>query len=121
MYSFIALADIHIGWKLFNLPELAQDIKENFVKALDIALAKKVNYVFIVGDLFDINKPSPDMIEFVAEQVKRMAANGIVVAGIAGDHDKPVNGATWVHLTGILPINGMRVSSTANYSINSIA
>ena len=120
MYSFIALADLHIGWKLFNLPELAQDIKENFVKALDIALAKKVNYIFIVGDLFDINKPSPDLIEFVAEQVKRMAANGIVVAGIAGDHDKPVNGSTWVHLTGILPINDISPSFVGyDYSDNS--
>lgn len=107
MYSFIALSDIHLGWKLFNLPELAQDLKDCFSSAIDIAIAKKVNYVFIVGDLFDTNRPSPDLVRFVHEQVDKAAANGIVVAGIAGDHDKPVNGSAWVHLSGCVPISSI--------------
>jgi DNA repair exonuclease SbcCD nuclease subunit len=104
MRTFIALADIHLGWKLFNLPELAQDIKDDFVRACNLAIEKKVDYLFIVGDLFDTNKPSPDLISFVTEQVRRLADQGILVAGIAGDHDKPVNGSSWIHLTGIVSI-----------------
>lgn len=107
-YTFIALADIHLGWKLFNLPELAQDLKDNLVKAFDIALKKRVSAVIIAGDLYDTNRPSPDLIKFVAEQVNRLKANGIVVVGIAGDHDKPVNDSAWVHLSGIIPINDYR-------------
>lgn len=98
---------MHLGWKLFNLPELAQDLKDCFVQVVDSSLKLKVDYLFVVGDLFDSNRPSPDLIKFVSEQVERLKANGIIVAGIAGDHDKPVNSSAWVHLTGIIPVNNL--------------
>ena len=103
-YSFIAVSDVHLGWKLFNLPELAQDLKDVFSKVIDLALEKKVSHFFIVGDLYDTNKPSPDLIKFVSEQIRRLTANGIVVAGIAGDHDKPVNQSSWINISNVVPI-----------------
>jgi DNA repair exonuclease SbcCD nuclease subunit len=103
-YTFIAVSDIHLGLKLFNLPELAQDLKDNFSRLADLAIEKKVDYLFIVGDLFDSNKPSPDLISFMKEQVTKLNANNVIVAGIAGDHDKPINGASWIQLTGVVPI-----------------
>lgn len=104
-YTFIAVADIHLGLKLFNLPELAQDLKDNFSSLADLAIKKKVDYVFISGDLFDTNRPSPDLISFMRSQVEKLNANNIICAGIAGDHDKPINGASWIHLTGVLPMS----------------
>lgn len=104
-YSFIAISDVHLGLKLFNLPELAQDLKDNFSKLADEAIKRKVQYIFIAGDLFDSNKPSPDLISFMKNQVDKLNANNIIVAGIAGDHDKPINGVAWIHLTGIVPIS----------------
>lgn len=102
---WIAIADVHLGWKLFNLPELAQDLKDTFIKAVNVAIQKKVKRLFIVGDLYDNNKPSPDLVKFVVEQVTRLNANGIIVQGIAGDHDKPINNSSWAHLSGILPLS----------------
>jgi DNA repair exonuclease SbcCD nuclease subunit len=102
-YTFLAIADVHLGLKLFNLPELAQDLKDNFARIADLAIRLKVNYVFIAGDMFEHNKPSPDLIEFVRVQVKKLNANNIIVAGIAGDHDKPINGASWIHLCNVVP------------------
>lgn len=106
--KFIAISDVHLGWKLFNLPELAEDLKDNFVKACDLAIELGVNYLFIVGDLFDSNKPSPDLIAFVRSQVSRLHNRDICVAGIAGDHDKPINDAAWIHLAGVTPINELQ-------------
>lgn len=106
-YTFLAIADVHIGWKLFNLPELADDLKEDFIRAVDLAIKLKVTYLFIVGDLFDINKPTPDLIAFVKTQVDRAAKAGVIMAGIAGDHDKPINENSWIHLTGVVPINDL--------------
>lgn len=106
-YTFLAIADIHIGWKLYNLPELAEDLKDDFSRAVDLAISLKVNYLFIVGDLFDTNKPTPDMIAFVKRQVEKAAASNVTLAGIAGDHDKPINENSWIHLTGIVPISGL--------------
>lgn len=104
-YSFLAISDVHIGAKLFNLPELSQDLKDDFVRLIDLALQLKVTYVFIAGDLFDSNKPSPDLVKFVKEQTDRAKARGLIVAGIVGDHDKPINNAAWMHLAGVIPVN----------------
>lgn len=109
-YTFLAIADVHIGWKLYNLPELAEDLKDDFSRAIDLAIKLKVNYLFIVGDLFDTNKPTPDLIGFVKRQVERAAREKVILAGIAGDHDKPINENSWIHLTGIVPINNLNDS-----------
>jgi DNA repair exonuclease SbcCD nuclease subunit len=119
MYTFIAIADVHLGAKLFNLPELAQDLKDLFVKACDEALARKVTYLVIVGDLFDSNKLSPDLIHFVAEQVERLAANGIMILGIAGDHDKPINNCSWIYTAGVMPVTTENTFIGYDYSDNS--
>lgn len=99
-YSFLAISDVHLGWKLFNIPELAEDLKEMFVKVVDKAIELDVTYLIVVGDLYDINRPPPDLVSFVQEQVNRLKRNHITPIGIAGDHDKPINDAAWVHLSG---------------------
>jgi DNA repair exonuclease SbcCD nuclease subunit len=103
-YSFLAIADVHLGLKLFNLPELEQDMRDNFSRLVDLAIDLKVDYVFVSGDLYEHNRPSPDLIKFVKQQSDKLNANGIIIAGIAGDHDKPINGASWVQLSGIVPV-----------------
>ena len=104
-YKFLAVADVHLGLKLFNLPELEQDLRDTFARICDLAITLKVDYLFIAGDLYEHNRPSPDLIKFVRGQVDKLNANGVVAAGIAGDHDKPINGCAWIHLSGIVPIS----------------
>lgn len=104
-YTFLAVSDIHLGLKLFNLPELEQDMRDNYARLADLAIKLKVKYVFIAGDLYEHNKPSPDLIKFVRAQSDKLNANGVIVAGIAGDHDKPINNASWIQLSGIVPIS----------------
>lgn len=104
-YKFLAISDIHLGLKLFNLPELEQDLRDDFSRLCELAIKLKVDYVFIAGDLYEHNRPSPDLIKFVRSQAEKLNANGIIMAGIAGDHDKPVNGSSWIHLSGIVPIS----------------
>jgi DNA repair exonuclease SbcCD nuclease subunit len=106
-YSFLAIADVHIGCKLYNIPELGEDLKDNLTRLFDLAIKLKVSYVFIAGDLFDSNRPSPDLIAFVRQQVKRLRTNGIITAGISGDHEKLVNGSAWIYLCGILPVSSV--------------
>lgn len=104
-YSFLAISDVHLGAKLFSLPELYEDLKEDFVRVIQQALTLKVKYLFIAGDLFDSNRPPPDLVKFVKEQTDLAKSKGLVVAGILGDHDKPVNSVGWMHLAGVVPIN----------------
>lgn len=114
-YSFIAIADIHLLSKLFNLPELEQDLKDTFTRACDVAIEKKVNYILIVGDLYDHNKPTPDIVRFVSDHVRRLKKEGVEVLGIAGDHDKVLNGETWVAISNIWGIEADKRFAGHNY------
>ena len=65
----------------------------------------ETDYLFVAGDLYEHNRPSPDLIKFVRAQAEKLNANGVIIAGIAGDHDKPINNSSWIHLSGIVPIS----------------
>lgn len=114
-YTFIAVADIHLGWKLYNLPELEQDLRDLFVRICDEAVRLQVTYLVIVGDLFDTNKPTADTVAFVRGQAARLSLAGVTVLGIAGDHDKVVNGESWTSVSGIYPIDRAPQFAAHNY------
>lgn len=116
--TFIAIADVHLQAKLFNLPELEQDLRDTFLKACDLAIEKKVTYLLVVGDLYDHNKPTPDVVRFVSDQVKRLKQHNVEMLGIAGDHDKVLNGETWVSISNIWGIESDKRFAGHNYVDN---
>jgi hypothetical protein len=115
--KFIAFSDQHLEKKLYNIPELEQDLRELFKMVIDTALEQEVDYLVSVGDLFDHNKPNSDTISFVTNQLKRLEGKVTPVA-IAGDHSKPVNGATWETVCGFKPINSVPEFAGVDYSDN---
>ena len=102
--KFIASADVHLGKKLYNIPELEEDMRDNFVRLCDLTLEIKPEYLVLCGDLFEDNLPTAHTVSFVREQVKRLYDAGIRMTGIAGDHDKPIRGESWCNVSGIYPI-----------------
>lgn len=115
--KFIAFSDQHLERKLYNIPELEQDLRDLFEMVINTAIEYKVDYLVSVGDLFDNNKPSSDTISFVTKQLKRIAGRVTPVA-IAGDHSKPINGATWETVCGFKPINSVPEFVGVDYSDN---
>lgn len=115
--KFIAFSDQHLESKLYNIPELEQDNRELFSMVIDKALEYEVDYLVSVGDLFDNNKPSSDTIRFVTEQLKRLEGK-VTPLALAGDHSKPVNGATWETVCGFKPINSAPELAGVDYSDN---
>lgn len=115
--KFIAFSDQHLESKLYNIPELEQDNRDLFAMVIDTALKYEVDYLVSVGDLFDHNKPSSDTIRFVTEQLKRLEGKVIPVA-IAGDHSKPINGATWETVCGFKSVNSVPEFAGVDYSDN---
>ena len=115
--KFIAFSDQHLESKLYNIPELEQDNRDLFEMVIDTALKYEVDYLVSVGDLFDHNKPSSDTIRFVSEQLKRLNGSVIPVA-IAGDHSKPINGATWETVCGFRPVNSVPEFVGVDYNDN---
>lgn len=115
--KFIAFSDQHLESKLYNIPELEQDNRDLFSMVVDKALEQEVDYLVSVGDLFDHNKPSSDTIRFVTAQLKRLEGKVVPVA-IAGDHSKPINGATWETVCGFRSVNSVPEFVGVDYSDN---
>ena len=115
--KFIAFSDQHLEAKLYNIPELEQDNRDLFKMVIDKAIELDVDYVISVGDLFDNNKPSSDTIKFVSNQIARLKPGAAIA--IAGDHSKPINGATWENVCGFKPIGDASiVFAGADYNDN---
>ena len=113
--SFIATADVHLGKKLYNMPELEEDAKDNLSRLVDLAIEKKVQYVVVAGDLFEDNFAKPHIIAFVGQQVRKLAHHGIRMTGIAGDHDKPLKGESWYRISGLQPVQSVQEFTGIDY------
>ena len=91
--KFAHIADCHIGsWRRDKI--LNSISKKYFIKAIDVMLDEKVDFVLIAGDLFDSAVPNIDSIKVVVEQLKRLKDNNISVYFIAGSHDFSPSGKT---------------------------
>jgi len=94
MVKFAHLADCHLGsWKQ---PELEKLNFESFIKAIDIILAEKLDFVLIAGDLFDSAYPSIEILKETFGQFKKLKERNIPVFLIAGSHDYSASGKTFL-------------------------
>jgi DNA repair exonuclease SbcCD nuclease subunit len=86
------MADVHLGARHHDLGEAAAGQRERqfaaFKRAIELALAEKVDAVLISGDLFDSNSQPRRSAERVAGELKRLAAAGIPTVIIPGTHDR---------------------------------
>lgn len=91
MIKLLHLADIHLEKTFRMLGEKGaaqrKSLEAAFRHAVDLAVAERVNLVLIAGDLFDSPKPSPAIVEFVIQQLRRLDEAGIRTALVAGNHD----------------------------------
>jgi DNA repair exonuclease SbcCD nuclease subunit len=87
----IHTADVHLGARHDDLGEQAAAQRARqaaaFTAAVDLALSEKVDLFLIAGDLFDSNVQPRRTVEFVASQLKRLAASKIRSVLIPGTHD----------------------------------
>ena len=89
------IADIHLGAKLYNIPELAKDNEIMLLAAFDKAVELKADLV-IAGDLYDTQNPSEELVSFVS-RLRDDYLDGANCLAISGDHDKrPGVNTTWV-------------------------
>lgn len=92
---FIHTADIHLGHPflgLQNVPEklatlIANATTTSFSKMIDLAIAEKIDFICISGDLFDSQNQSIHLLDFLITQFNRLAAENIMVYLSYGNHD----------------------------------
>ncbi len=89
---FAHLADCHIGsWRDEKLKHLNT---EAFLKATQMCMDKKVDFILISGDLFNTSLPSVDNLKTIVGRLKELKDNNIPVYIIAGSHDFSPSGKT---------------------------
>ena len=94
MVRFAHLADVHLGgWKQQPLQDLNF---QSFVKAIDIVIHEKVNFVLIAGDLFDTAFPGIEVLKETFSVFKKLKESKIPCFIIAGSHDYSVSGKTFL-------------------------
>ena len=89
---FAHMADCHIGsWRD---PKLKDAAVKAFVKAVDVCIAKNVDFVLISGDLFNTSLPNVDNLRETVMKLKELQEKGISVYVVAGSHDFSPSGKT---------------------------
>lgn len=91
MPRLLHMADVHLGARHDDLGATAAAQRERqfgaFQRAIELALAEKVDLVLICGDLFDSNSQPRRSVERAAAELGRLAARHIPVVVIPGTHD----------------------------------
>ncbi|KRK89927.1 metallophosphoesterase family protein [Lentilactobacillus sunkii] len=95
--KFIHTADLHLdspflGLKNNVLPDelwerVHQSTFDSFEKIIDAAIEQKVDFVLLVGDLFDREERSVAADAFLTDQLQRLDNNGIEAFVSFGNHD----------------------------------
>ena len=83
---FLHLADLHLG-KQMNDVSLLPDQEYILDQILSVAEAEKAEAVLIAGDVYQRSSPQAEAMELFDRFVSRLAAKGIQVLIISGNHD----------------------------------
>ena len=90
--KFAHMADCHIGsWRD---PKLKDISTQAFVRAIDISIQKKVDFVIIAGDLFNTSFPRLDNLKIVVQKFRQLKDLDVPVYIVPGSHDYSPSGRT---------------------------
>ena len=88
---FIHTADVHLGRKFKYLSSKAKSATDHLndilFKIADIAIDKKVDIIFISGDLFDNNNPNLNILNKFIDFAEELNEKNIKIVILPGTHD----------------------------------
>jgi DNA repair protein SbcD/Mre11 len=92
--KFAHMADVHIGsWRDPKLKELST---EAFLKAVNICIDHKVDFILISGDLFNTALPGLDSLKSVVRALRALRIAKVHIYVIPGSHDFSPSGKTMI-------------------------
>ncbi len=93
-FSFVHVADLHLGYAQYNLDARRQDFDNAFREVVDKTIELKPNFMLIAGDLFQVARPSNVTLETAITNFRRLRDAGIPVLTVDGGHDSAPNVVT---------------------------
>ena len=89
MAKFLHIADVHLGIKRYNLPDRTGDFFRAWSEVIErYAIARRVDFVLVVGDLFDRRQVEPQAANHAMAMLIKLANECIPVVVIEGNHDQ---------------------------------
>lgn len=85
---FIHIADIHLGYQQYNCKERFDDFSRVFLYLVEQALARKVDFLLLAGDLFEKRTVDPLAMRVAIEGLQMLRDAGIPVVAVEGNHEK---------------------------------
>jgi DNA repair exonuclease SbcCD nuclease subunit len=93
-FSFIHVADLHLGYSQYGLEARREDFDKTFQEIVDKAIELKTDFLIIAGDLFHQARPSNTTLENAIRNFSRLREAGIPVLTVDGSHDSAPNNIT---------------------------
>ncbi|GAB4531101.1 MAG: DNA repair exonuclease [Anaerolineae bacterium] len=85
--KFLHLSDVHLGYQQYNHKERFNDFGRAFLHIIDQAIAERVDFVVLGGDLFQKRAIDPPTLLQAVEGLSRLKEAGIPVAAVEGNHE----------------------------------
>jgi len=93
-FSFVHVADLHLGYAQYNLDVRRQDFDMAFCEVVDKTVELKPDFIIVAGDLFHHARPSNVTLETAITNFRRLKEAGIAVLAVDGSHDAAPNMVT---------------------------
>ncbi len=93
-FSFVHVADLHLGYAQYNLDARRQDFDNTFREVVDKTIELKPDFMLLAGDIFQQARPSNVTLEAAITGFRRLRDAGIPVLAVDGGHDSAPNVVT---------------------------
>lgn len=90
-FSFVHVADLHLGYEQYNLATRREDFDRAFHEVVEKTIELKPDFMIIAGDLFHHARPSNTTLERAIGNFRRLKEAEIPVLAVEGSHDAAPN------------------------------
>jgi DNA repair exonuclease SbcCD nuclease subunit len=102
------ISDTHLGAFIGRdeeLREVAEDVNEAFIEAIDLFVREHVDVVIHSGDILDVPRPYGDALKTLLNGVKKLNGKGIPFLYTFGEHDvSPIPSMPYPYLASLLEL-----------------
>jgi len=93
-FSFVHVADLHLGYAQYNLEARREDFNKAFQEVVEKTLQLKPDFMIVAGDLFQQARPTNTTLETAIKNFKKLKDAGIPILTVDGSHDSAPNEIT---------------------------
>ena len=86
--TFLHAADIHLGYQQYGSEDRFDDFSEVFLHIVEQAVQRNVDFVLLVGDLFEKRKVDPMAMRVAIQGLQTLRNAAIPVLAVEGNHER---------------------------------